>query len=290
MIRGVLIAFATYAVFSFSDASLKAASGSLNVIQMSFMATIFSSVVVFFLKPRTEQWVDMVRMNRPGLVLLRAGAGIAATLLSAYGFTTLPLADAYSLLFLLPMFVALLSFLFLREKPGWARSLAVLVGLAGVVLVVRPGFREIMPGHFAALGAALCGAVTILILRVVNRTERQVAIMGTLMVGMLLVSGGLTLFVFRPPTLLEVGLLALSGALAGLGHLGMLAATRHAPASRVGPVQYSQIVWAVILGALFFSEFPDWISIIGMALVCGSGLLTFFRDEVVQEPVGDLAR
>ena len=50
------------------------------------------------------------------------------------------------------------------------------------------------------------------------------------------------------------------------------------------------IFLVVILGALFFSEFPDWISIIGMALVCGSGLLTFFRDEVVQEPVGDLAR
>lgn len=279
MIRGVLIAFATYALFSFADASLKAAGPRLNVVQITFIATIFSTVVVYFAKPRAERWTDMLRMHRPGLVLLRAVAGIGAGLFSAMAFTTLPLADAYSLLFLMPAFVAGFSFLLLGERLGWKQISSVLVGLAGVLLVVRPGFKEILPGHFAGVATALCGATTLLVLRKIGRTERQVSLIGTLMLGTLLVTGFLTFFVYRPPSWTEFLLLAICGFFAGFAHLGLMAATRYAPANRVGPIQYSQIVWAALLGALFFAEFPDWISLCGMALVALSGLFTFLRDS-----------
>ena len=72
----------------------------------------------------------------------------------------------------------------------------------------------------------------------------------------------------------------------GIGQLGLMAATRNAPANRVGPIQYSQMIWAVILGALFFSEYPDWISVCGIALVCVSGLFVFLRDDPAHRPTG----
>lgn len=289
MLKGVAIAFATYAVFSGSDAAMKAAGSNLHVAQITLMVTFFASIVVFFAKPRSERWLDMFRIRHPVPVAIRVVTSIGAGLTAAYAFTHLPLADAYSLLFLLPLFVAAFSYFYLRERVSPARLLGLALGLAGVLLVVRPGFREILPGHFAAIGTAVFGAVTLLMLRLVGRTERQVTLIGTYMVGSLVVNGIMTAFVFKWPSWTEVLLLAICGFLAGFGHLGLMAAARHAPANRVGPVQYSQIIWAVVLGALFFDEMPDAIALVGILFVCLSGVLNFLNagDEPVVPATGE---
>ncbi|SHF93448.1 Permease of the drug/metabolite transporter (DMT) superfamily [Kaistia soli DSM 19436] len=275
MNKGVVLALASYAVFSCADAAIKAAGGRLHVAEMTLILTVFSCLAVFFAKPRQERWGDMLRMQRPGLVVARMCAAVGAGLASAYAFTTLPLADAYSLIFLLPLFVAAFSFFYLRERTNLARLVGLMFGLAGVLLVVRPGFREILPGHLAAVATALLGALSLLMLRVIGRTERQVTLLGTLMLGSLVVNGVITLFVFEWPTMHELMLLALCGLLAGAGHLLIMAATRNAPANRIGPMQYSQIVWAVVLGGLLFDELPDAIALIGIGLVLLSGVLNF---------------
>ncbi|MBZ9937757.1 DMT family transporter [Mesorhizobium sp. BR1-1-16] len=275
MTKGVVFALASYAVFSCADAAIKAAGGRLHVAEMTLILTMFSCLAVYFAKPRQERWSDMLRMQRPGLVLARMSAAVGAGLASAYAFTTLPLADAYSLIFLLPLFVAAFSYFYLRERTNVARFIGLLVGLAGVLLVVRPGFREILPGHLAAIATALLGALSLLMLRVIGRTERQVTLLGTLMLGSLVVNGFITLFVFEWPTMREVVLLGLCGLLAGAGHLLIMAATRNAPANRIGPTQYSQIVWAVVLGGLLFEELPDALAFAGIGLVLLSGVLNF---------------
>ena len=96
-----------------------------------------------------------------------------------------------------------------------------------------------------------------------------------------LLNGALMLFDFRVPEGRDLAALALAGVLGGAGHLGLMAAMRLAPANRVAPVQYSQIVWAVILGTLFFAERPDGIALSGIALVAACGLFTFLREERV---------
>ncbi|MCX5479870.1 DMT family transporter [Kaistia geumhonensis] len=297
MIKGVVFALTSYAVFSFADAALKAAGGRLHVAEMTLIITIFSCVPVLFAKPRTEHWGDMMRMHRPALVMLRLAAALAAGLFSAYAFTTLPLADAYALIFLLPIFVVAFSFFYLGERTTPARLVGLFVGLVGVILVVKPGFQQLMLGHAAAIATAIAGTVSLLTLRVISRTERQVTLIGTLMIGSLALNGAITLFVYETPTMREVMLLALCGVLAGLGHLTMMAATRHAEANRIGPTQYSQIVWAVVLGGFFFDEYPDAISMGGIALVVLSGFLNFLgvrgpkttRRSVTVEPVSAAA-
>lgn len=279
MLQGVAIGFLSYALFAGGDAAVKALGGRLPVFEIAFFSTLFALFAMPFAKPAGERWRHTFRMHRPGLVLLRAASGTAAGIFGVVAFTTLPLAEAYALIFLVPLFVTMLSVLFLGERIGWRRIAAILVGLAGVLLVVRPGFRALLPGHFAAVGVALCAATTIVVLRVLGPTEKRVTLLGVVMAVSLAVNFALMLGTYVAPTGGDLLLLAVAGILAGLGHITLMAATRAAPANRVAPAQYSQILWAVVLGAVFFGEFPDALALSGIVLVGLSGLFTFLREE-----------
>jgi drug/metabolite transporter (DMT)-like permease len=277
--KGILLGLLSYAVFSCADALVKSLGGRLPIFEMGFFITLFALFAVPFVRRPSERWRDMFRMHRPGLVLLRSVAGTVAGIFGVFAFTTLPLAEVYALIFLAPVFVTLLSIPFLGERIGWRRSLAVFAGFAGVLLVVRPGFRELSLGHLAAIGIALSGAITVIVLRALGPTERRITLMGTVMIMALVANFFLMLFDFRTPSPLDLVKCAAAGLLAGFGHVLIMAALRAAPANRIAPGQYSQIVWAMILGAMFFDEFPDSTALAGIALVTFAGLFTFIREE-----------
>ena len=279
MVRGVLLGFLAMGIFSCGDASIKAIGNRMTVFEISFFCTAFACIALPFVRLPHERWRDMFRMHRPGLVMVRTVAGILAGLFSIVAFTTLPFAEVYSLIFLSPLFVTILSIPFLGETVGWRRVIAILVGFAGVLLVVRPGFRELMPGHLAAAAAAVCGAATVLSLRALGATEKRITLMGVVFVAALVVNGTIMLFDFHIPSLRDFLLTAFAGLCGGTAHTLLMAAMRAAPANRVAPTQYSQIAWAIILGALFFGEFPDTTAIAGIALVTFAGLFTFAREE-----------
>ena len=120
-----------------------------------------------------------------------------------------------------------------------------------------------------------------IILRMIGHTERRVSLIGIVMIACLSVSGVLMIPVFVWPSaeaILKVGAI---GVVAGIAQMTMMAATRAAPANRVAPAQYSQIIWAVIFGALFFDEVPDWIALIGIGMIGLSGLFTLLREDKV---------
>jgi S-adenosylmethionine uptake transporter len=277
MLRGILLGFLSYAVFSFGDASVKALGGRLPVFEITFFATLFALIALPFVREPGEGWTDMFRMRRPGLVLLRAASGTTAGLLGVVAFTTLPFAEAYAIIFLTPLFVTLLSVLFLGEQVGWRRSAAVAAGFIGVLLVVRPGFREVLPGHFAAVAVAAAAATTVILLRALAQTERRSTLLGIVLPVALTVNGTLMLTDFRVPQPADFVWLVLAGVLAGVGQILLMAATRAAPANRIAPAQYSQIIWAVLIGAIFFGEFPDGPALIGIAIVVVSGMVTLAR-------------
>ncbi len=277
--RGILFAFSSFALFSCGDACVKALGGRLTVFELGFFTTLFALIAVPFARHPSERWRDMFRMRHPRLVLLRTVAGVIAGMLGIFAFRTIPLAEVYALIFLAPLFVTLLSIPFLGETVGWRRGLATLVGFAGVLLVVRPGFRELSPGHLAAAVIALCGAATVLVLRAIGPTERRITLMGVVFLTSLVVNGAIMLKDFRLPAAGDMLLIATVGLCGGMGHVLLMAATRAAPANRIAPAQYSQIVWAVVLGALFFGEFPDATGFAGIVLVTLAGLFTFVREE-----------
>jgi S-adenosylmethionine uptake transporter len=279
MLKGVLAGFVTYAFFSISDAASKALGARLGVFEILFFLTLASFLTFAFAKPADERWRDVFHMNRPHLIFLRNATGIVGSFFGVYAFTTLPLAEAYSLLFLVPAFVTILSIPMLGEQVGWRRWVAVLVGFVGVLIVVRPGFREVHLGHLAAVCGAGFGAVSLITIRKIGRTENRITLLTMLYLSALVVDGLLMMIDFKVPTWHEAAIFTVGGFMGGIGQIGMVIAMRLAPSNRVAPTQYSQIVWALFYGAVFFGDFPDPVAFVGIALVVASGLFTLVREE-----------
>lgn len=281
MTNGVLLALLAYATFSWGDALIKGVGGAVPVFQIAFFVTLFAAAPILFTGSTQDRWRDFWRMQRPWAVQARAVSGTTAGILGIYAFTTIPFAEAYALIFLSPLFVTLLSMLVLKEQIGPWRWFAIFAGLAGVMLVVRPGFRELQLGHFAAIAVAFLAATTIILLRSLAGQERRTSILGVMILYGLAINGVLGVAVgFVIPGLREWLMLAAAGACAGVGQIVMLKATRHAPANQIAPAHYSQIAWAVVVGAAFFSEYPDFTAVVGLAVLAAAGLLTWVRERV----------
>lgn len=280
MNSGIILALIAYAVYAWGDGVIKGLGGSLSVFEIGFFNILFAAVFLFFLTPEGESWRGFWRMQRPWAVHARAASGLAAGILSVYAFTTIPLAEVYALIFLAPLFVTLLSIVVLKEKVGLWRWAAVVAGFAGIMLVVRPGFRELELGHFAALLVAFLAALTIILMRSLAE-EKQTTMLGVLIAyGLVFNGAAAAATTFAMPGWQLLGMLALSGACTAGGHRLQLLATRRSPANQIAPTHYSQIIWAVVIGAAFFNEYPDWIALIGLAVVVGSGLLTLVREQL----------
>lgn len=273
MSRGIILGFIAYGLFALGDACVKALAGRLSVFEIGFFTCLFAASVLPFMRPPGQGWLQALRPRRPRLVLLRATSGLIAGLLGIIAFTQIPFAEAYAIIFLAPSFVTVLSVLILKEAMSWWRWLPIGLGFGGVLLVVRPGFEELVPAHFAALGVALCTATTMLVLRALAPVESRMSLLACSLALAALVTGVLMLPGFRWPTPREFGFLAGAGLFSAAAQIGLMLATHLAAANRVAPTQYSQMVWAVLIGAVFFAEFPDHLALVGIVLVILSGFL-----------------
>lgn len=278
MFKGVVLGFACFAAYAISDAFVKALHGSVPPYESVFFGALLGLVAIPFVRERGEGWHAMFRARRPSLWWVRAVTGAICNISSVIAFTLLPMAEVFALIFLMPIFVTLLSVLFLGEHVGWRRWLAVVVGFAGVLVVLRPGFRALGLGHFAALACGLAGAVSMVALRKAGPDERPASLYGAGMIGPLAAGGVLMLPAFHWPNAHEWELLAGYGLLAGLAGVLLMLATRHAPANRVAPTQYSQMLWAIGFGYWLFGDRLDWPMLVGIALILGAGLFTLVRE------------
>ena len=276
---GVLVALAAYFFFCICDAFIKAIGPETSVFQTLFFVTLFSFVPVLAFTLRHDPLSAMFKMNQPWLVMGRAATGILAGMFGFYTFTHLPFAEAYALIFLAPVFVTVLSIFFLGEQVRAWRWTAVAVGLFGVWVVVRPGFREIQVGHLTAILAAMAGATSFIFLRKLGQSERRITLIGVLLAAATVVNGLIMLPVFKTPDMHEWLMYILAGTFAGLGHVTLLAAARTTPANLIAPANYSQTIWAVFIGMIFFKETPVPCTVAGIVLVSLSGVMTLIRDE-----------
>ncbi len=280
MQKGFLLGLFAYASFSWGDATIKSLGSQVGVFQIGFFSILFSGIFIFFSRPRDERWRDFWRMSRPFAVHGRAISGLLAGILGIYAFTTIPLAEAYALIFLSPLFVTVLSAVVLKEDIGPWRWAAVLAGIVGVMLVVRPGFKALELGHVAAIGVAFLAAMTIVLLRSLAGKEKRTSIMGVLLTYGLIFNGVASIPEFVAPNLHQLLAFAFIGLCTATGQITLLVATRIAPASQIAPSHYSQILWAVAIGATFFHEYPDATAILGLGVIAASGLLTMIREKV----------
>jgi S-adenosylmethionine uptake transporter len=279
MNKGVAFALLAYFFFCCADAIIKSLGTGPSVFEIGFFISLFAMVPIFGLAIWRGNVASLFRINQPALVIGRATTGILAGMFVFYAFARLPFAETYALVFLGPVLATILSVIFLGEDVRWRRWSAVVIGLVGVWIVVRPGFRELQLAHLAALAAATMGASTLVILRKIGNRENSFSLLGTLLISSCLVNGILMWQTIDWPTNSEWLRYFICGLFAAAGQTLMLAAVRNAPANAIAPSQYTQMIWAVIFGMVFFSEYPDFWTLVGLSLIAFSGLITLLRDE-----------
>jgi drug/metabolite transporter (DMT)-like permease len=279
-LKGVLLAFAAFAAYSWSDASVKLIEGALSAYQMSFLGAVFGLAGFPFLMKPGDRWTDAFRTSNRTLWLLRFFATSAGTIGSVMAFTYLSMAEAFVLIFLLPCFVTIMSVIFLKEQVGVRRWSAVVIGFVGTLIVLRPGFRELSIGHLGAVFGGLSGAISIICYRAMGPTEKSISLYSAGVLGVLVICGLLMIPDFRLPNLEQWLLLATYGLLGAVAAIMLMYAANHAPAAVIGPTQYSQMIWAVLFGYLIFGDHVDLPMLVGIVLIVGSGLLTLARERV----------
>lgn len=283
---GVLLGLLSFSIYAVGDAMIKGFSGHVGVFQLQFFINLFALVPIIFAKPRDERWRDTFKLANPLLMNGRALLYTAATLLFTFAVTTIPFAETYSLAFLSPLFLALLAMIFLREKVVATRWVLLILTFIGVLIVVRPGFRELSLGHFAVILCALLAAGANTILRLISNSEKQISIIAMNGVYQLVVSGILMAATFTPMGWAELGRLALIGVMGGFAQILIIRAVQRSPASHIAPTHYVQILWAVLLGAIFFNESPDAIGYVGLVLIVVAGVATVFSDGTQARLIG----
>jgi len=277
VLRGALISLAAFGLYSTHDVVVKLLGEHYTSFQIIFFSGLLSFPVVSLLLLSDKTDGNLVPRH-PWWSLARSVTGVATGAMGFYAFSVLPMAQCYAMLFAMPLVITILSIPMLGEKVGFHRGAAVAVGLAGVLIVLRPGAEPMSLGHLAGIGAAVMGALSSVIVRKIGKNERSIVLMMYPMLVSVLAMGLLMPFVYRP---MPVEHLALNGVVALLGMCGaflIILAYRAAPAVIVAPMQYSQILWAAFYGWLLFSEEIDLWTGVGSAVIIASGIYIVLRE------------
>lgn len=276
-VRGALLALLAFAIYATHDVVVKFLGAEYHAIQIIFFAGLlsFPLVTIMLMNDRTD---GHLRPVHPGWTALRALATVITGVSAFYAFSVLPLAQTYAILFAAPLLITLLAIPVLGEKVGIRRGLAVVAGLIGVLIVLRPGAGAFGLGHIAALTAAVAASFASVIVRKIGAKERSVALLLYPMVANFVVLGAALPYVYRPMPIAHLGMLGIVAAFGFVASLLIIAAYRRAEAVIVAPMQYSQMIWATIYGALIFNETPDGWTLAGAAVIIASGLYIVGRE------------
>jgi drug/metabolite transporter (DMT)-like permease len=283
--KGVLLGFGSFAVFSFSDACVKSIRGGLPPYESAFFGALFGLTILPFLLRKGDRWIDILSTTNLPLWLVRFLAYPMGVIGSVTAFTHLSMAEAFVLIFLQPAYITIMSVFFLKERVGYRRWSAVVIGFLGVLIVLRPGLRPLSIGHLGALFAGLGGAISVVAFRAARGKEKNISLFGAGILGGIIVCGLLSFPHFTPPSGDQWGKLAGYGLLAAVANVLTMWAARQAPAAYIGPTQYSQMIWAVVLGYILFGDGVDLPMIAGIVLIVASGLLTLIRENVRGTPL-----
>jgi len=265
--------------------------------QVTFYRFFFQMVLTLPLL-LTVGGADAFKVKRPWMNLLRGVLHAAATLLFFTAVKYMPLADVFAIYFVEPFMLTALSAIFLGEKVGWRRWLAIVIGFGGAMIVIQPSFAIFGVMSLLPVFCAFLFALYLFMNRAIGNEDSPVAMQtvsglgGTLFMAVVLLIGngyGQTDFAIAlPDSWFSLGLLLILGGLSGYGHLLVLRAFRLAPVSILAPFQYFEIISATILGFILFGDFPTPSKWLGVVIIVGSGLYIIWRERQVRRREADV--
>jgi drug/metabolite transporter (DMT)-like permease len=285
---------------STQDAIVKSVSGSYPVYETALMRGSVSLPILLFWFSRTNPWSDLLPQRWPRL-LLRSVILCSAYFAFILAIAAIPISTAMAIYFTMPFFVAALSWPLLKERVPYYRWIAIVLGFAGVLIMVRPGYEKFEPAALLSLYAAFGYALGQMMGRDLSKSMAPLVIANWQNVTFIGIAALLGLianyfgyqgeanrslaFLTRPfvvPSLPDFILLEALGVMAACTIVCFVKAYSAAAAHFVAPFEYTGMVWAVLFGYSFFGDFPDGWTWAGMAIVVGAGLYMLLMDRRAQ--------
>jgi drug/metabolite transporter (DMT)-like permease len=277
--KGIALILASTVFLGASDVTAKYLSATLPSIEIAWIRfLVFALIMTPAMLPGSPLFA--LQTTRPGLQLLRGAALLGSSLFFISGLRFLPIAEASATGFVSPLFVTALSIIFLGEKVGLRRWIATVIGLLGVIIILRPGSGAFHPAAFFPLVSALAWAGTLIMTRMMSGSERAITIMTYSSIAGVGILTALVPFVWVAPSWHDILFGIFIGVASTAGQWIVVLAFRYADASVLAPFSYTQLLWVSILGFLIFGEVPDVWTVTGAAFIVASGLYTAHRERV----------
>ena len=241
--------------------------------------------LVFLLPFVRSLWREGLPSQVIKLGIGRAVLHTFAVTLWFYAMARIPIAEVSSMGYLTPIFVTLGAVLIMGESLALRRGLAISIAIIGVLVILRPGFREVSMGHLAMLGTTLCFGISYLMAKRLTDLASADMVIALLSIGVTIGLIPLTIPVWISPTSSEVGTLFAVAVFAVAGHYSMTFAFRSAPLTVTQPVTFLQLIWAVAVGYLLFGENIDAFVVLGGAIIIGAVLYITLREAQLRKKI-----
>lgn len=274
--KGIALMVSAMAILPFIDVIAKTlGQWGIPILIVVWSRLAFGAMFIFPLARREGPfWPD-----RPYFHSIRAMLLASATVTFFLSLNHLPIADALAIFFVQPLIVTVLSGLVLREKVGLGRWVAVALGFAGILVIIRPGFQALNAGALLALAAGTFLAVYFVLTRSVSgQATALVTTFHTNLMGSLILAPALPV-VWQTPTLVTGAMLVALGVIATLGHFLIVRAYDHAEASLLAPFAYTEMIGAIAVGYIFFGDLPDRWTLGGVAILLASSLMLTLQER-----------
>lgn len=276
MLSGPAWLVSAMATITVMSALVRVAAEGLHPFVVVFFATALTAGAMMAVLRR--QGLPVLPRRRIGRYLLRATFDGIAFITWYYAVSSIPLAEATALFFTLPLFVVVFAATILGETIGWRRWAAVALGFAGAMIVLRPDMVAMEAGALAALLAALTSAASNVMVRSLARDDPPVAVMGRNMVLLIPIPLAAAMTQWTTPTAPQFVWLIAIAALAGATQFFLTRAYAATDASKLAPFQFTQLVFAALIGYAAFGELPDRWTVAGGALIASSAIYIALRE------------
>lgn len=277
--QGAIYMSMAMAGFSASDALSKSVIGDMNAGEIMFIRGLFTSILIYLIARKMGALRSWTIILKP-IIILRVLCEMLAAVTYITALGMMPIANASAILQSLPLVVTFGAALFFREPVGWRRWSAILVGLIGVMIIIRPGPEGFTPAALLCVASVLTTAGRDLATRSIDPeipslmvtvvTAITVAFFGALLMPAL---GG-----WHTPSLTALSHLLMASVLVLIGYQSVITAMRTGEVSFVAPFRYTSLIFSGLLGFIFFAEVPDAWTLAGAGIIIASGLYTFYRE------------
>ena len=269
-LRGIALMIGSTLAFAGMHTTIKHISDDVDTFMIVFFRNLFGLVALLPLFLR--HGFSPLRTTRIGTHAVRVTINFASMVMFFYALSVTPLAEVAALTFSAPIFATFLAIFIFKEAVGLNRWAAILIGFAGTVVVLRPGFEAINLGALLAVGAALLWGSAIMIIKSLGRTDSALTITFYMVLLLIPISLVPALYVWEWPTWGQLGWLMVVGTCGSVGHLLLNYALKEAPTNVVMPIDFARLIWVAIFGYFLFGEVPDIFVWIGGAMIFASGL------------------